>query len=112
MVVAIGGSGSERLVHCSDLMEKTKEGNRQLGWSVNSIGEYDEASPLMATSVPSMEGLMISSSEGMVWLAAVVRVRANEENGEWGEVSRDKERVKWEWEWEQRHEREKKLLKN
>ena len=108
MVVAIGGSGSERLVRCSDLMEKTKEGNRQLGWSVNSIGEYDEASPLMATSVPSMEGLMISSSEGMVWLAAVVRVRANEENGEWGEVRAETRRESSESESESRDKRERK----
>ena len=30
MAVAIGGNASERLVRCSDLIEKTKEGERQL----------------------------------------------------------------------------------
>ena len=29
MAVAISGSGDERLVRCFDLMEKTKEGERQ-----------------------------------------------------------------------------------
>ena len=74
------------------------------------MGGYDEASSLMAASVMDLTG----GSGGMVWLAAVVRVRANEEKGEWGEVKAETRREldESESESESREKREKKLLKN
>ena len=59
---------------------------------------------------------MIGGSGGMVWPVVVVKVRANEEKGEWGEVRAKTRRESSESEGgsesESRDKREKKLLKN
>ena len=117
VAMAIDGNGGERLVHCSDLMEKTKEGERQLDrswstWLEGMMKHLCSWRQVWWTWLAVVKGLMIGGNGGMVWPAVVVRVRKNEEKGEWGEVRAETMRESGESEGESRDKREKKLLKN
>ena len=119
VAMAIDGSGGERFVHCFDLMEKMKKGERQLdrSWSAWLEGMMKHLCSwwqVWWTWLAVVKGLMISGNGGMVWPTVVVWVRTNEEKGEWGEVRAEtrRESGESESEGESRDKREKKLLKN